>query len=152
MHELPGGGSIGDEKRGDLMAGFTKAPFHDAVYEKCGIAKGVVLLSRAAAQPRVEYVSGLLKDLVAGIAKGGGGLGGLTCDIEIGEELCAYGGELGLGGLGARVVVVVVVVICGDVFHFPTTSAGFDSGAARREQCSVFCVLCSSLRVFALVT
>ena len=27
FHELPGVGSIGDEKRGDLMAGFTKAPF-----------------------------------------------------------------------------------------------------------------------------
>ena len=51
------------------MAGFTKAPFHGAAYEKRGIAKGVVLLSRAAAQPRVEYVSGLLKDLIAGIAK-----------------------------------------------------------------------------------
>ena len=27
FHKLPGVGSIGDEKRGDLMAGFTKAPF-----------------------------------------------------------------------------------------------------------------------------
>ena len=27
FHELSGVGSIGDEKRGDLMAGFTKAPF-----------------------------------------------------------------------------------------------------------------------------
>ena len=26
FHELPGAGSIGDEKRGDLMAGFSKAP------------------------------------------------------------------------------------------------------------------------------
>ena len=69
LHELPGVGSIGDEKRGDLMAGFTKAPLHGAADEKRGIAKGVVLLSRAAAQPGVEYVPGLLKDLVAGIAK-----------------------------------------------------------------------------------
>ena len=33
LHELPGVGSIGDEKRGDLMEGFTKAPFCDAAYE-----------------------------------------------------------------------------------------------------------------------
>ena len=26
FHEFPGAGSIGDEKRGDLMAGFTKPP------------------------------------------------------------------------------------------------------------------------------
>ena len=70
FHELPGVGSIGDEKRGDLMAGFTKAPFYGAAYDKRGIVKGVVLMSRAAAQPRVEYVPGLLKHLVAGIAKG----------------------------------------------------------------------------------
>jgi hypothetical protein len=31
--------------------------------------KGVVLMSRASTQPRVEYVSGLLQDVVAGIAK-----------------------------------------------------------------------------------
>ena len=62
-------GSIGDEKRGGLMAGFTKAPFHGAAYVKRGIAKGIVLIFRAVAQPRVEYVSGLLKDLVAGVAK-----------------------------------------------------------------------------------
>ena len=30
FHELPGAGSIGDEKRGGLMAGFTKAPFYGA--------------------------------------------------------------------------------------------------------------------------
>ena len=70
FHELPGVGSIGDEKRGDLMAGFTKAPFHGAAYARSGIVKDVVLMSRAAAQPRVEYVSGLLKDLVAGVVKG----------------------------------------------------------------------------------
>jgi hypothetical protein len=57
FHELPGAGSIGDEKRGGMMAGFTKVPFHGgAAYEKRGTVKGVVLLSRAAAQPRVEYV------------------------------------------------------------------------------------------------
>ena len=66
---LPGAGSIGDEKRGGLMAGFTKAPFHGAAYDKRGIVKGVVLLSQAVAQPRMEYASGLLKDLAAGIAK-----------------------------------------------------------------------------------
>ena len=70
FHELPGVDSIGDEKRGDLMAaGFTKAPFHGAAYDKRGIVKGAVLLPRAAVQPRVEYVSDLLRDLVAGIAK-----------------------------------------------------------------------------------
>ena len=36
-------------------------------------------------------------------------------------------------------------------FPFPTTSVGFDSGAARRERCSVLRVLCYSLRVVALV-
>ena len=46
-------GSIRNEERGDLMAGFTKAPFYGAAYDKCGIVKGVVLLPRAAAQPRV---------------------------------------------------------------------------------------------------
>ena len=51
------------------MAGFTKAPFHGAAYAKRGIIKGAVLMSRAAAQPRVEYVSGLLKDLSAGVVK-----------------------------------------------------------------------------------
>ena len=70
FHELPGVGSIiGDEKRGDLMAGFTKVPFHGEAYAKRGIAKGAVLMSRAAAQSRVEYVSGLLKYFVAGVAK-----------------------------------------------------------------------------------
>ena len=38
-------------------------------YEKRGIMKGIVLMSRASTQPRVEYVSVLLQDLVAGIAK-----------------------------------------------------------------------------------
>ena len=52
------------------MAGFTKAPLHGAADEKRGIAKGFVLMSRASTQPRVEYVSGLLPDLVAGVAKG----------------------------------------------------------------------------------
>ena len=32
FHELSGVGSIGDEKRGDLMARFTKAPFYGAAY------------------------------------------------------------------------------------------------------------------------
>ena len=36
FHELSGVGSIGDEKRGDLMAGFTKAPFYGAAYVKRG--------------------------------------------------------------------------------------------------------------------
>ena len=51
------------------MAGFTKAPFHGAAYTKRGIVKGVVLMSRASTQPRVEYVCGLLQDVVSGIAK-----------------------------------------------------------------------------------
>ena len=46
LHKSPGAGSIGDEKRGDLMAGFTKAPFHGASYAKRGIMKGVALMSR----------------------------------------------------------------------------------------------------------
>ena len=37
-------GSIGDEKRGDLMAGFTKPPFYGAAYENRGAMKGVVLI------------------------------------------------------------------------------------------------------------
>ena len=68
FHEFPGAGSIGDEKRGDLMSGFTKAPFHGASSAKRGIMKGVALMSRASTQPRIEYVSGLLQDVVAGIA------------------------------------------------------------------------------------
>ena len=70
FHEFPGAGSIGDEKRGDLMSGFTKAPFHGASYAKRGIMKAVALMSRASTQPRVEYVSGLLQGVVAGIARG----------------------------------------------------------------------------------
>ena len=69
IHEFLDAGSIGDAKRGDLMAGFTKAPFYGAAYEKRGIMKGIVLVSRTSTQPRVEYVSGLLQDVVAGIAK-----------------------------------------------------------------------------------
>ena len=69
FHELSGVGSIGDEKRGDLMAGFTKAPFYGASYAKRGLLKGIALMSRASTQPRVEYVSGLLQDVVAGIAR-----------------------------------------------------------------------------------
>ena len=53
FHEFPGAGSIGDEKRGDLVAGFTKAPFYGAAYEKRGIMKGIVLMCRASTQPRV---------------------------------------------------------------------------------------------------
>ena len=34
FRELSGVGSIGDEKRGDLMAGFTKAPFYGAPYAR----------------------------------------------------------------------------------------------------------------------
>ena len=69
FHELSGVGSIGDEKRGDLMAGFTKAPFYGAAYVKRGLVKGVALMSRASTQPRVEYVCGLLQGVVAGIAR-----------------------------------------------------------------------------------
>ena len=69
FHEFPSAGSIGDEKRGDLMSGFTKAPFYGAAYEKRGIVKGVVLMSRASTQPRAEYVSGLLQDVGTGLAK-----------------------------------------------------------------------------------
>ena len=47
FHEIPGAGSIGDEKRGGLMAGVTKAPFYGAAYEKRGITKGIVFMSRA---------------------------------------------------------------------------------------------------------
>ena len=60
--EFPGVGSIGDEKRSDLMAGFTKAPFYGAAHENRGIMKGAVLVSRASTQPRVEYAPGLLQD------------------------------------------------------------------------------------------
>ena len=70
FHEFPSAGSIGDEKHGDLMSGFTKAPFHGAAYAKRGIVKGVVLMSRASTQPRVEYVCGLLQYVVSGLAKG----------------------------------------------------------------------------------
>ena len=69
FHELPGAGSIGDEKRGDLMAGFTKAPLCGAAYEKRGVVKGAVLMSRASAQPRVEYASGLLHDLASALRR-----------------------------------------------------------------------------------
>ena len=43
FHELPGIGSIGDPSRGDLMAGFTKAPFYGAAYKKRGLVKGIAL-------------------------------------------------------------------------------------------------------------
>ena len=43
FHELLGVGSIGDEKRGDLMAGFTKAPFSGAAYAKRGLVKRIAL-------------------------------------------------------------------------------------------------------------
>jgi len=69
FHELKGVGSIGDESRGDLMAGFTKAPFGGAAYVKRGLVKGIALMSRASTQPRVEYVCGLLQDEVAIIAR-----------------------------------------------------------------------------------
>jgi len=69
FHELSGVGSIGGEKRGDLMADFTKAPFYGAAYVKHGLVKGVALMSRASKQPRVEYISGLLQDVAAGIAR-----------------------------------------------------------------------------------
>ena len=62
FHELKGVGSIGDESQGDLMAGFTKAPFGGAAYVKRGLVKGIALMSRASTQPRVEYVCGLLQD------------------------------------------------------------------------------------------
>ena len=52
------------------MAGFTKAPFYGAAYERRGIMKGAVPMSRAPTQPRVEYAHRHLQDLVAGIAKG----------------------------------------------------------------------------------
>ena len=69
FHELSGVGSIGDEKRGGLIAGFTKAPFYGAAYAKRGLVKGVALMSRASTQPRVEYVCGLLQGVVTDIAR-----------------------------------------------------------------------------------
>jgi hypothetical protein len=69
FHELSGVGSIGDEKRGALMAGWTKAPFYGAAYMKRGLVKGVALMSRASTQPRVEYVCGLLQGAVTDIAR-----------------------------------------------------------------------------------
>ena len=69
FHELPGIGSIGDPSRGDLMAGFTKAPFYGAAYKKRGLVKGIALMSRASTQPRVEYVCGLLQGTVTDIAR-----------------------------------------------------------------------------------
>ena len=69
FHELSGVGSVGDEKRGDLMANFTKASFYGAAYVKRGLVKGVALMSRASTQPRVEYVCGLLQGVVASIAR-----------------------------------------------------------------------------------
>ena len=69
FHELSGVGSIGDEKRGGLMAGFTKAPFYGAAYMKRGLVKGIALMSRASTQPRVEYVCGLLQGVVTDIAR-----------------------------------------------------------------------------------
>ena len=69
FHELSGAGSIGDPSRGPLMAGFTQAPFHGAAYMKRGLVKGVVLMSRASTQPRVEYVCGLLQGVVTDIAR-----------------------------------------------------------------------------------
>jgi hypothetical protein len=55
--------------------------FFGAQYAIKAIVKGVVLLSRAAAQSCVEYTSGLLKDLVIGAAKGMLG----TNQFEIGK-------------------------------------------------------------------
>jgi hypothetical protein len=69
FHALAEVGSIGSKDRGDLLAGFVKAPFNGSRYATKGIAKGTALLSRAAAQPRVEYARGLSKDLVARAAK-----------------------------------------------------------------------------------
>ena len=69
LHGLSGVGSIGDEKRGDLMAGFTKAPFYGAAYAKRGLVKEVALMARASTQPRVEYVCGLLQGVVTSIAQ-----------------------------------------------------------------------------------
>ena len=69
FHELKGVGSIGDESRGALMAGFTKAPFGGGAYVKRGLVKGIALMSRTSTQPRVEYVCGLLQDEVATIAR-----------------------------------------------------------------------------------
>ena len=69
FHELSGVGSIGDEKRGDLMAGYTKAPFYGAAYVKRGLVKGIALMSRASTQPRVEYACGLLQGVVTDIAR-----------------------------------------------------------------------------------
>ena len=51
------------------MAGFTKAPFYGAAYVKRGLVKGVALMPRASTQPRVEYVCGLLKNVLASIAR-----------------------------------------------------------------------------------
>ena len=69
FHELSGVGSISNEKRGDLMEGFTKAPFYGAAYMKRGLVKGVALMPRASTQPRVEYVCGLLQGVVTSIAR-----------------------------------------------------------------------------------
>ena len=78
FHELSGVGSIGDEKRGGLMAGFTKAPFYGAAYVKRGLVKEVALMSRASTQPRVEYVCGLLQGASDDSSAQGRGLSSAT--------------------------------------------------------------------------
>ena len=69
FHELPGVGSIGDPSRGELMAGYTKAPFGGAGFKKRGLLQNIALLSRASTQPRVEYACGLLQSTVTDIAR-----------------------------------------------------------------------------------
>ena len=69
FNELPGVGSIGDPSRGELMAGYTKAPFGGAAFIKRGLLQNTALLSRASTQPRVEYACGLLQSTVTDIAR-----------------------------------------------------------------------------------
>jgi hypothetical protein len=69
FHELPGVGSIGDPSRGELMAGYTKAPFGGAAFIKRGLLQNIALLSRASTQPRVEYACGLLQSTVTDITR-----------------------------------------------------------------------------------
>ena len=150
FHELSGVGSIGDEKRGDLMTGFTKAPFYGAAYVKRGLVKGVALMSRASTQPRVEYVCGLLQGVVTSIvrsmlhsnqqeiAKLNENIAAMTDGVELADLSALKERKIDKGHASNRVLLHaggVLYCVCGTSAHVrrPGRPGGADGSSAARR-------------------
>ena len=74
---IPKVGTIGNKEMGNMMAGFTKAPFRGGRFIKDGIAQGAIMCSRASSKPRLGFVNGVLRLEIYGCS---------ICERDTGDE------------------------------------------------------------------